>query len=91
MVRVAHSVPQATGIVFDTPEGIIVHSGDFKLDPTPIDGIPTDLQAFAGFGRMGVRLLLADSTNAERPGFHAVGVDAWRAAPRIDSHAPKAG
>jgi ribonuclease J len=69
MVRVAHSVPQAAGVVFDTPEGLIVHSGDFKLDPTPIDGIPTDLQAFAGFGRMGVRLLLADSTNAERPGF----------------------
>ncbi len=69
MVRVAHSVPQAAGVVFDTAEGLIVHSGDFKLDPTPIDGIPTDLSAFAGFGRMGVRLLLADSTNAERPGF----------------------
>ncbi len=69
LVRVAHSVPQAAGVVFDTDEGLVVHSGDFKLDPTPIDGIPTDLQAFAGFGRMGVRLLLADSTNAERPGF----------------------
>jgi ribonuclease J len=69
MVRVAHRVPQATGVVFDTPEGIVVHSGDFKLDPTPIDGVPTDLGAFAGFGRMGVRLLLGDSTNAERPGF----------------------
>lgn len=68
-VRVAHSVPQATGVVFDTPEGLIVHSGDYKLDPTPIDGEPTDLSTFAGFGRMGVRLLLADSTNAEVPGF----------------------
>ena len=69
MVRVTHSVPHATGIVFDTPEGKIVHSGDFKLDPTPIDGVPTDLGTFAGFGRQGVRLLLSDSTNAEVPGF----------------------
>ncbi|MDJ0498103.1 MAG: ribonuclease J, partial [Acidimicrobiia bacterium] len=68
-VRVAHSVPQATGVVFDTPEGLLVHSGDYKLDPTPIDGEPTDLGTFAGFARRGVRLLLADSTNAEVPGF----------------------
>ncbi len=69
MVHVAHSVPQAVGVVFDTPEGLIAHSGDFKLDPTPIDGKPTDLATFGGFGRRGVRLLLADSTNAERDGF----------------------
>ena len=69
LIRVAHSVPQATGVAFETPEGIVVHSGDFKLDPTPIDGEPTDLATFAGFGRRGVRLLLGDSTNAERPGF----------------------
>ncbi len=69
LIGVAHSVPQATGVVFDTPEGLIMHSGDFKLDPTPVDGLPTDLATFAGFGRQGVRLLLADSTNAERPGF----------------------
>ena len=68
-VRVAHSVPHATGVVLDTPEGTIVHTGDYKLDPTPIDGQPTDLLTFAGFGRQGVRLLLADSTNAERSGF----------------------
>lgn len=68
LVRVAHSTPQAAGVVFDTPQGLIVHSGDFKLDPTPIDNNPTDLQTFAGFGRQGVRLLLADSTNAEVPG-----------------------
>jgi len=69
LVRVAHSVPDAMGVVFETPEGIIVHSGDFKLDPTPIDAQPTDLATFAGFGRRGVRLLLGDSTNAEVPGF----------------------
>jgi len=68
-VRVAHSVPHATGVVLDTPEGVIVHTGDYKLDPTPIDGEPTDLLTFAGFGRQGVRMLMADSTNAERPGF----------------------
>lgn len=68
-VRVAHSVPDATGVVLDTPEGMLVHTGDYKLDPTPIDGEPTDLLTFAGFGRQGVRMLLADSTNAERPGF----------------------
>ena len=68
-IAVSHSVPQATGVAVETPEGLIVHSGDFKLDPTPIDGRPTDLQAFAALGRRGVRLLLADSTNAERSGF----------------------
>ena len=68
-VSVAHSVPEASAVAFDTPEGVIVHSGDFKLDPTPIDDVPTDLATFAELGRGGVRLLLADSTNAERPGY----------------------
>jgi ribonuclease J len=67
-IPVTHSVPDATAIAFETPEGVILHTGDIKLDPTPIDGVTTDLQSFAGFGRRGVRLLLADSTNAERPG-----------------------
>ncbi len=69
LIRVSHSVPDATAVAIRTPEGLIVHSGDFKLDPTPIDGEPTDLPAFAELGRQGVRLLLSDSTNAERPGF----------------------
>ncbi len=68
-VPVSHSIPQGAGIAFDTPEGYVLHSGDFKLDPTPVDGRPTDLPQFAWFGRQGVRLLLADSTNAEQPGF----------------------
>lgn len=68
-VPVSHSIPQGAGIVFDTPEGFMIHSGDFKLDPTPVDGRPTDLQQFAHFGREGVRLLMSDSTNAEIPGF----------------------
>lgn len=69
LIRVSHSVPDATAVAMKTPEGLIVHSGDFKLDPTPIDGQPTDLPTFAELGREGVRLLLSDSTNAERPGF----------------------
>lgn len=68
-VPVSHSIPDGAAVVFDTPEGYIIHSGDFKLDPTPIDGRATDLPTFAGFGRRGVRLLLGDSTNAEIPGF----------------------
>lgn len=69
MIPVSHSVPEASAIAFDTPEGIVLHSGDFKLDPTPIDSVPTDLPAFASLGNRGVRLLLADSTNAEKEGF----------------------
>jgi len=69
LIPVSHSIPQGAGIAFDTPEGIIIHSGDFKLDPTPVDGVPTDLPDFADLGSKGVRLLMADSTNAERPGF----------------------
>ena len=69
LIPVSHSVPDASAIAFDTPEGIVLHSGDFKLDPTPIDGRPTDLPALASLGRRGVRLLLADSTNAEKDGF----------------------
>jgi ribonuclease J len=69
MIPVSHSVPDATAVALETPEGVILHSGDFKLDPTPIDGVPTDLPAIANLGRRGVRLLLSDSTNAEKPGF----------------------
>lgn len=69
LVPVSHSIPQGAGIAFDTPEGIVIHSGDFKLDPTPVDGVPTDLPDFAALGNKGVRLLLSDSTNAERAGF----------------------
>lgn len=68
-IPVSHSIPDAAGIAFDTPEGIVLHTGDFKLDPTPIDGVPTDLRSFATIGKQGVRLLLADSTNAEREGY----------------------
>ena len=67
-VRVTHSVPDAVAVVLHTEHGAIVHTGDFKLDPTPIDNRITDLDRLAGIGEQGVALLMADSTNAERPG-----------------------
>ena len=69
MIPVCHSIPDAVAVAFETPEGVILHSGDFKLDPTPIDDRATDLAALAEFGDRGVRLYLGDSTNAERRGF----------------------
>ncbi len=66
--HVAHSIPDAVGLGITTPAGLIVHSGDFKLDPTPVDGWPTDLAKLDEFARRGVLALLADSTNADLPG-----------------------
>jgi ribonuclease J len=68
-VRMAHSIPDAVAIVLETPAGRIVHTGDYKLDHTPVDGLRTDVGRLAEFGNRGVDLLLGDSTNAERPGF----------------------
>ncbi|MCL1594013.1 MAG: ribonuclease J [Actinomycetia bacterium] len=86
-IPVSHSIPDASGIAFDTPEGIVLHTGDFKLDPTPIDGVPTDLRSFATIGKQGVRLLLADSTNAERPGYVPSEVTVGERLDEIVSHA----
>ncbi len=66
---VCHSIPDAAGIIIRTPEGIIVHSGDFKIDHTPVSGKPTDLSRLAQLGAQGVLLLLSDSTYAELPGY----------------------
>lgn len=68
-VRVNHSIPEPTGLGIHTPAGLIVHSGDFKFDPTPLYGPSADIHKFAEFGRLGTRLLLCDCTNAERPGY----------------------
>lgn len=68
VVQVSHSIPDGCAYAFTTPEGMIVHTGDFKLDQTPIDDLPTDLAHFARLGDQGVDLLLADSTNAHLPG-----------------------
>ena len=67
-VGVTHSIPDGMAVAFHTPHGTILHSGDFKLDQTPIDGKPTDLPHLAQLGDDGVALLLADSTNADTPG-----------------------
>jgi ribonuclease J len=68
-VRMAHSIPDAVGIAIETPHGRVFHSGDWKLDHTPVDGLRTDVGRLADLGNRGVDLLLGDSTNAERPGF----------------------
>ena len=68
-ISVCHSIPDGIGLAIETPIGTIVHTGDFKLDPTPVDGRITDYSTFAEFGRRGVLLMLSDSTNVERNGF----------------------
>lgn len=67
-VRVTHSIPESAALVIETPAGRVLHSGDFKLDPEPADGEPTDLARLREVGTSGVDLLLSDSTNSEQPG-----------------------
>src|SRR5437773_1685951 len=67
-VRVAHSIPDSVSVLLDTPGGRILHTGDYKIDHTPVDGLRTDVGRLAEIGNRGVDLLLGDSTNAERPG-----------------------
>ncbi len=68
-IHVNHSIPDAVGFAIKTPMGTIVHTGDFKIDTTPIDDRVIDLARFAEIGKKGVLAMLADSTNAERPGY----------------------
>jgi len=68
-VRVTHSIPDSCGLAIRTPVGTVIHSGDFKLDHTPVMGEPTDLPRWAELGHQGVLLLLSDSTYAESPGY----------------------
>lgn len=68
-IKVNHSIPDAVGMAIHTPAGVIVHTGDFKVDYSPIDGEIIDLARFGELGNRGVLALMADSTNAERPGF----------------------
>ncbi|MBR6102060.1 MAG: ribonuclease J [Ruminococcus sp.] len=68
-IRVNHSIPDAVGLAVHTPAGVLIHTGDFKVDYTPIQGGIIDLARFAELGNKGVLALMSDSTNAERPGF----------------------
>ena len=67
--HVSHSIPDAVGLGIDTPEGLIVHTGDYKFDQTPVDNWPTDYAKLADFADRGVLALLSDSTNAAEPGW----------------------
>lgn len=68
-IRVTHSIADSVAIALHTPKGTVVHSGDFKIDLTPIDGAPINLHRFAELGKKGVKLFMCDSTNVERGGF----------------------
>ena len=70
-IHVNHSIPDAVALAISCPAGVILQTGDFKIDYTPITGGPTDLVTIAEYGERGVLALLSDSTNAERPGFTA--------------------
>lgn len=69
MIHVNHSIPDAVGLAIKCAAGVIIQTGDFKIDTTPVDGDMIDLNRFADYGRKGVLALLSDSTNAERPGY----------------------
>ncbi|MEG2698892.1 MAG: ribonuclease J [Ruthenibacterium sp.] len=70
-IHVNHSIPDAVALAIDSPAGVVLQTGDFKIDYTPLSGGPTDLATIGNYGQSGVLALLSDSTNAERPGFTA--------------------
>jgi ribonuclease J len=68
-IHVTHSIVSAVMLAITTPLGVVIHTGDFKVDPTPLDNIPFDLHSLAAYGTRGVLLLMSDSTNVDRPGY----------------------
>src|SRR5665213_1975166 len=68
-IHVTHSIVSCVALAITTPVGVVMHTGDFKVDPTPTDNELFDLHTFADYGKRGVLLLLSDSTNADRPGY----------------------
>ena len=68
-IRVSHSIADAVAVAVHTPIGTVLHTGDFKIDMTPVDGDPIDFHKFASLGEHGVLVMLSDSTNVERPGY----------------------
>ncbi|WP_419910969.1 ribonuclease J [Candidatus Poriferisodalis sp.] len=85
---ITHSVPQSLCIVLHTPVGALVHTGDFKIDPSPVDGRLTDLERLRGLGDEGIALLMADSTNADRPGRSASETEIGATLRRLFSERP---
>src|ERR1700739_1753251 len=80
-IRVTHSLVDCVALAIETPVGIIVHTGDFKIDLSPPDGKAFDLHKFAEYGKRGVLALLQDSTNVDRPGYTP---SEWSVKPRLD-------
>ncbi|MBL8227954.1 MAG: ribonuclease J [Bryobacterales bacterium] len=68
-IHVTHSIVSCVALAITTPIGVVIHTGDFKVDPSPLDNEPFDLHKFAEYGKQGVLLLLSDSTNVDRPGY----------------------
>jgi ribonuclease J len=87
-IRVTHSIVDGIGLAIETPVGTIVHTGDFKLDPSPIDGQHPDYQKFAELGERGVLALLSDSTNVDRPGHTPSESDVGRSLAALFEKAP---
>lgn len=84
---VNHSIPGAVGVFFQSPAGNVLHTGDFKLDQTPIDGMTTDFGALARFSKTGVDLMMSDSTNAQNPNFTPSEAEVGRELAKIISQA----
>ncbi len=80
-IRVTHSLVDCVSLAIESPVGVIVHTGDFKIDLSPPDGKPFDLHKFAEYGKRGVLALLQDSTNVDRPGYTP---SEWAVKPRLD-------
>ncbi len=87
-LRVTHSIPDAVALAIHTPQGIIIHTGDFKIDQTPLDGERFDLHRLAQLGAQGVLALFSDSTNADQPGTTGSDVDVIPGFEEIFSSAP---
>ena len=90
-VAVNHSIPDALAVAIRTPAGMVLHTGDFKMDQLPLDGRITDLRAFARLGEEGVDLFLTDSTNAEVPGFTTSEQDIAPVLDRVFATQPSSG
>jgi ribonuclease J len=86
---VNHSIPASLGVFIRTPAGNVLHTGDFKLDQTPIDGVNTDFAAISRFSKAGVNLMLSDSTNANNPNFTKSEAEVGKALKQIIAGAKK--